>query len=96
MLKLSEYRDLIARARKGDNDAAVKLAQFEDTRDDRTAEGGRRWWLLAAERGECQALRTMRDDESRRGRRAAAAKWRTRIRWNSCAPSVQGERWLGF
>jgi hypothetical protein len=95
MMKLSEYRDLIARAQKGDNVAAVKLAQFEDSRDDRRVEGGRKWWLLAAERGDCQALRTMRDAEKEAGRTAAADKWQARIRSHRCQSLVTGERWLG-
>ncbi|MDF7774695.1 hypothetical protein P1X14_05500 [Sphingomonas sp. AOB5] len=95
-MKLSEYRSLIARANRGDAEAALKLAQFEDEREDRPANTNpRNWWLLAAERGECQALRRMRNEAIRVGKPAEAGKWRTRIRWNQCAPTVRGERWLG-
>ncbi|NIJ21511.1 hypothetical protein FHS95_003214 [Sphingomonas naasensis] len=95
-LKLSEYRALIRRANAGDAEAALKLAQFEDERVLHGGAGGAKWWLLAAERGDCQALRRMRDLATGRGDPALAAKWRTRIRWNRCAPSVDRERWLGF
>ena len=91
-MKVSEYRKLVRRAHAGDIEATLTLAQFDD---ERLYDGGRgrKWWLLAAERGDCQALRHMRDFESG-GRSAAAAKWRTRIRWNRCAPSVKHERWF--
>ncbi len=95
MMKISEYRDLAARARKGDNEAAVKLAQFEDERRDRRPDGGWQWWILAAKRGDCQALRTVRDVETSMGRSAAAAQWQTLVRRNRCKPKVPGERWLG-
>jgi hypothetical protein len=93
-MKLSEYRALVRRANAGDTEAAVKLAQFDDERLYDSARG-RKWWILAAERGDCQALRYMRDVEAYGGRPAAAAKWRTRIRWNRCAPSVKYERRFG-
>jgi len=94
-MKVSEYRALTRRANAGDAEASLTLAQFEDDRALNGGPGGRKWWLLAAERGDCQALRHMRDVDVDRGRSAAAAKWRTRIRWNRCAPSVSGERWFG-
>jgi hypothetical protein len=94
-MKLSEYRALIKRANAGDAEAALTLAQFEDERVLSGGAGGGKWWRLAAEHGDCQALRHMRDLEIGRGNPAAASKWRARIRSNRCAPSVGSERWLG-
>lgn len=94
-MKRSEYRALVKRANAGEAHAALVLAQFEDERVLNGGSGGAKWWLLAAKRGNCQALRHMRDLEINRGDRRAAAKWRTGIRQNRCAPFVRGERWFG-
>jgi hypothetical protein len=85
-MKISEHKALVAKALKGDNEAADTLAMFHDEADDRTAEGGRKWRILAAERGHCGAIERMRSDADWAGRRAEASKWRTRARWNSCKP----------
>lgn len=86
-MKVSEYRNLVARALKGDREAAVALANFENFRDDKPADAGRKWWILAAERGDCEALARMRSEAVERGQRAALAKWQTRISWNRCPAS---------
>jgi hypothetical protein len=94
-MKLSEYRSLVRRAHAGDAEAALKLAQFEDERALNGGAGGWKWWLLAAERGDCQALRRMHQVASIEGQRATATRWRTRMRWAKCATTVSGERYLG-
>jgi hypothetical protein len=84
-MKASKYSDLIAKALKGDNEAARVLGDFNDMREDATdRDPGRKWWLLAAERGDCHAIEAMLDRATEAGRRAEATKWRTRARWNKC------------
>ncbi|HWU95481.1 MAG TPA: hypothetical protein VN029_07775 [Sphingomonas sp.] len=93
-MKRSEYRALIARANAGDRDAALTLAQFEDERDDIRSDGGK-WWARAAQLGECQAIRKLRDDAARTGKARVAAQWRKQIDRYNCTLEVSGERWMG-
>ncbi len=93
-MKRSEYRALIARANAGDRDAALTLAQFEDERDDIRSEGGK-WWARAAQLGECQAIRKLRDDSARAGNVRVAAQWRKQIDRHRCTAQVDDERWMG-
>jgi hypothetical protein len=84
-MKISEYKALVARAHAGDNAAALELAGFEEMREDRDVrEPGRKWRLLAAERGDCNAIRGMLEGATRAKRSAEASRWQTRMRWNQC------------
>ncbi|WHU01724.1 MULTISPECIES: hypothetical protein [unclassified Sphingomonas] len=93
-IKRSEYRTLVARANAGDRDAALTLAQFEDERDDIQSDG-RKWWARAAQLGECQAIRKLRDDAASAGNARLAAHWRKQVDRYRCTVRVYGERWMG-
>lgn len=87
-MKASEYRRLKARALKGDREASATLAFFEDAREDRVADNrDGQWRRLAAEQGDCDAIRILRDEALEKRQRATAVRWQTRIRWNGCAAS---------
>jgi hypothetical protein len=96
-MRVSEYRALIARANAGDRDAALTLAQFEDERAfaNHSGPGGGKWWARAAQLGECQALRRMRDAADQGRNAKAAAQWRKQIDRYNCTLQADGERWMG-
>lgn len=87
LMRESEHRALVREALKGDNEAALTLATFHDMRDGAAPDEGRQWRVLAAERGNCEAISFLRSEA--RGR-AEAAKWRTRFRWNACKKEEAG------
>ena len=78
IMKISEHRSLEAKALKGDNDAAMELAAFHLMARENTV--AYRWLRLAAERGDCAAMRDMLD----RASGAEAAKWDARRRAAKC------------
>lgn len=84
MMKRSEHTKLVAKARAGDAKAASTLANFHLLAGEEAI--GRRWQVLAAERGDCWAIETTRIEAKARGDRAGMRKWRTRSRWNACKP----------
>lgn len=95
IMTMSEHRALVARANAGNRDAALKLAQFEDDRRDTRADASK-WWRRAADLGECQAIRKLRDDAARIGNQRMAGYWRGQIGRYRCAPKVDRERMMMF
>jgi len=82
MMKRREHTELVAKARAGDAKAASTLANFHGLAGEEAI--GRRWQVVAAERGDCWAIDRMRDEAKRRGDKLARGKWETRWRWNQC------------
>lgn len=86
-MKASEYRDLVARAMVGDEQAMLELADFEYSREDLDgSDNARQWWEIAARRGNCTAFRALIDEAERR-ESADAARWKQRARAKKCAPA---------
>ncbi len=85
-MKRSEHTALVAKAHAGDVRAASILANFHSLAGEEAI--GRRWRLLAAERGDCWSIETLRDIAQERGDRATTRKWNTRLRWNRCKPAM--------
>ena len=78
VMKISEHRSLEAKALKGDNEAAWKLAGFHLMANEEAIAA--RWLRLAAQRGDCAAMGEMLN----RARGAEAAKWEAHLRAAKC------------